>query len=109
MSPKFQEISGKNKENRSKNEVPHYSGSMSFVIRYDANVKLKERQSQKDEDGERDEDPVIRLYKDTHFKQQGGWAREKAEGNFDAMKEKAAQNSQNFDGTSPTINDVEIV
>ncbi|XP_059654025.1 uncharacterized protein LOC132300805 isoform X4 [Cornus florida] len=72
-------------------------------------VKLKERQSQEDEDGERDENPAIRLYKDTHFKEQGGWAHEKAKRNFDAMKEKAAQNSQNSDGTSPTINDVEIV
>ncbi|XP_059629428.1 uncharacterized protein LOC132271939 [Cornus florida] len=72
-------------------------------------VKLKERQSQEDEDGEREEDPAIRLYKDTHFKEQGGWAHEKAKRNFDAMKEKAAQNSQNSDGTSPSINDVEIV
>ncbi|XP_059636555.1 uncharacterized protein LOC132278714 [Cornus florida] len=71
-------------------------------------VKLKERQSQEDEDGERVEDPAIRLSKDTHFKEQGGWAHEKAKTNFDAMKEKAAQNSQNSDGTSPTINDVEI-
>ncbi|XP_059654023.1 uncharacterized protein LOC132300805 isoform X2 [Cornus florida] len=109
ISPKFQEISEKNKENHSKNEVPHYSRSMSFVRRYDAYVKLKERQSQEDEDGERDENPAIRLYKDTHFKEQGGWAHEKAKRNFDAMKEKAAQNSQNSDGTSPTINDVEIV
>ncbi|XP_059650622.1 uncharacterized protein LOC132296436 [Cornus florida] len=82
---------------------------MSFVRRYDAYVKLKERQSQEDEDGEKDEDPAIRLYKDTHFKEQGRWAHEKAKRNFDAMKEKAAQNSQNSDGTSPTINDVEIV
>ncbi|XP_059653169.1 uncharacterized protein LOC132300197 isoform X2 [Cornus florida] len=48
--------------------------------------KLKERQSQEDEDGERDEDPAIRLYKDTHFKEQGGWAHEKAKRNFDARK-----------------------
>ncbi|XP_059655882.1 uncharacterized protein LOC132302897 isoform X2 [Cornus florida] len=72
-------------------------------------VKLKERLSQEDEDSERDEDPAIRLYKDTHFKEQGGWVQEKAKRNFDAMKEKAAQNSQNSGGTSPTINDVEIV
>ncbi|XP_059649080.1 uncharacterized protein LOC132295028 [Cornus florida] len=79
------------------------------VIRGCHQVKLKERQSQEDEDSERDEDPAIRLYKDTHFKEQGGWAHEKAKRNFDAMKEKTAQNSQNSDGTSPTINDIEIV
>ncbi|XP_059665849.1 uncharacterized protein LOC132311774 [Cornus florida] len=65
-------------------------------------VKLKERQSQEDEDDEKDEDPAIRLYKDTHFKEQGGWAYEKAKRNFDAMKENTAQNSQNSDGTSPS-------
>ncbi|XP_059657468.1 uncharacterized protein LOC132304004 isoform X2 [Cornus florida] len=55
---------------------------MSFVRHYDTYVKLKERQSQEDEDGERDEDPAIRLYKDTHFKEQGGLAHEKAKRNF---------------------------
>ncbi|XP_059653304.1 uncharacterized protein LOC132300298 [Cornus florida] len=67
ISPEFQKISQRNKANRSKNEIPHVSRSMSFVRRYDAYEK-ESQQRQREEDGEVQshwEGLAIRLYKET--------------------------------------------
>ncbi|XP_059656678.1 uncharacterized protein LOC132303440 [Cornus florida] len=111
MSPEFQKISERNKANHSKNDIPHVSGSMSFVRRYDGYVKESEER-QSEEDGEvesHQEGPAIRLYKETHCREETGWVHEKAKRNYDEMMDKASQICQNFDSTNPVRNDVEIV
>ncbi|XP_059624837.1 uncharacterized protein LOC132268117 [Cornus florida] len=77
-SPEFQKISDRNKVNRSKNDTPHVSGSMSFARRYDVYLKeSQERQERQNEENEEvkspEEGPAICMYKDTHFREETGW------------------------------------
>ncbi|XP_059656392.1 uncharacterized protein LOC132303228 isoform X2 [Cornus florida] len=104
----------RNKGNRSKNDTPHVSGSMSFARRYDIYLKesqeRQERQKEEDEEVESPEEGLaIRMYKDTHFREEIGWINKRAKQNYDEMKQKFSQVFHNSDGTSPVINDVEIV
>ncbi|XP_059653301.1 uncharacterized protein LOC132300297 [Cornus florida] len=70
----------------------------------------EERQSEEDGEVEsHQEGPAIRLYKETHCREETGWVHEKAKRNYDEMMDKPSQICQNSDSTSPVRNDVEIV